>query len=126
MERTKHWPLKLFYILATVQVAWCYFWLTRPYVNTFLYEHGQERMPFQGRCLMMLPLRLAHSSSALRLAGKLFAISHFWFPRPVAPEVLVQALINVTCLAVTGILTTRMYQAASRHGLLTAFVYPLT
>ena len=34
------------YFLATVQFAWCYFWLTRPYVSTRLYELGRERMPF--------------------------------------------------------------------------------
>jgi hypothetical protein len=126
MERTKQWPLKIFYVLATVQVAWCYFWLTRPYVNTFLYEHGQERMPFQGRCLMMPIFRLANSSSALHFTGKLFAISHFWFPRPVQPEVLVQAVINIACLAITGFLTTRLYQASSRQRLLTPLIYPLT
>ncbi len=125
MLRSKRWLLPAFYALATIQVAWCYLWLTRPYVNTFLYERGQERMPFQGRCLMMLPLRFAHSSTALRMAGKLFAISHFWFPRPVVPEVLVQAVINVSCLALTGVLTTRIYQASSRRRLLTPLVYPL-
>lgn len=125
MLRFKRWLLPAFYALATIQVAWCYLWLTRPYVNTFLYERGQERMPFQGRCLMMLPMRFAHSSTALRIAGKLFSISHFWFPRPVVPEVLVQAVINVGCLALTGVLTTRIYQASSRRGLLTPLVYPL-
>ncbi len=121
----KRWPLAAFYLMATVQIAWCYLWLTRPYVNTLLYERGQERMPFQGRCLMMLPLRMAHSSTALRLAGKLFAVSRFWFPRPVQPEVLTQAVINVFCLCLTGYLTTRLYQASSRRKLLTPFIYPL-
>ena len=121
----RRWPLAAFYVLATIQIAWCYLWLTRPYVNTELYERGLERMPFQGRCLMMLPFRLAHSSTALRLAGKLFAVSHFWFPRPVQPEVLMQAVINVACLGLTGYLTTRIYQASSRRRLLTPFIYPL-
>ena len=117
--------LALFYLLATVQIAWCYLWLTRPYVNTLLYERGQERMPFQGRCLMMLPFRLAHSNTALQVAGKFFAVSHFWFPRPVQPEVLIQAFINVLCLAITGYLTTELYKASSKRRLLTPFVYPL-
>ena len=121
----KRWPLAALYLLATVQIAWCYLWLTRPYVSTLLYERGQERMPFQGRCLMMLPLRLAHSSAVLGLAGKLFAVSQFWFPRPVQPEVLIQAVINVGCLVLTGILTTRIYQASTRRGLLTPLIYPL-
>ncbi len=122
---SRRWTLPAFYLLATIQLAWCYLWLTRPYVNTFLYERGQERMPFQGRCLMMLPMRLAHSSTVLHVLGKLFAISHFWFPRPVQPEVLIQAVINIACLAVTGLLTTRIYQASSRRRLLTPLVYPL-
>ena len=121
----RRWPLLAFYLLATVQIAWCYFWLTRPYVNTFLYERGQERMPFQGRCLMMLPLRLAHSSALLHLVGGFFAVSHFWFPRPVQPEVLIQAIVNVVCLAVTGVLTTRLYEGSSRRRLLTPLIYPL-
>ncbi len=121
----KRWTLAAFYLLATIQIAWCYLWLTRPYVNTLLYERGLERMPFQGRCLMMLPLRLAHSSTALRFAGKFFAVSHFWFPRSVQPEVLTQGVINVGCLALTGYLTTRIYQASSQRGLLTPFIYPL-
>ena len=125
MLRTKRWPLFGLYALATIQVAWCYLWLTRPYVNTFLYERGQERMPFQGRALMMLPMQAAHSSTALRLAGELFAVSRFWFPRTVQPEVLIQAIINVGCLAVTGVLTTQIYTASSRHRLLTPMVYPL-
>ncbi|AXC11333.1 hypothetical protein ACPOL_1997 [Acidisarcina polymorpha] len=38
---------------------------------------------------------------------------------------LVQAMLNVICIAVTGILTTRIYQASSRRQLLTPLVYPL-
>lgn len=113
------------YALATVQLVWCYLWLTRPYVNTLLYEHGQERLPFQGRCLMMLPMYLAHRSSVLLSLAKPFSLSHFWFPRTVHPEVLTQGIIGVFCLAVTGVLTTRIYQASSRQKLLTPVIYPL-
>ncbi len=113
------------YLLATIQFAWCYLWLTRPYVNTALYEQGLERMPFQGRCLMMLPMRWAHASPTLHLMVQPFAMSHFWFPRPVQPEVLVQAAINVLCLILTGWFTTKIYQASSRRHLLTPMVYPL-
>ncbi len=113
------------YVLGTIQFAWCYMWLTRPYVNTALYEAGRERMPFQGRMLMMLPLRLAHSSVVMHWLTLPFAKSPFWFPRQVAPEVLVQAVVNVVALLAAGWLTTRMYQATSRRGLLTPFVYPL-
>ena len=113
------------YVLATIQFAWCYLWLTRPYVNTSAYELGIERMPFQGRCLMMLPMRLAHHSAALRWLTHPFTWSHFWFPRPVQPEVLVQALINVLCLLVAGYFTTRIYEASSQKRLLTVAIYPL-
>jgi hypothetical protein len=113
------------YVVATIQFVWCYLWLTRPYVNTLLYEEGRERMPFQGRSLMMLPMRWAHGSAALHLIAEPFAGSRFWFPKPVAPEVLVQAAINVMCLLVTGYLTTKIYQASSRRQLLTPIVYPL-
>jgi hypothetical protein len=117
--------LMLMYILATIQFAWCYLWITRPYVNTLQYEEGLERMPFQGRLLMMFPMRWAHHSTTLQLLTQPFAISHFWFPRPVAPEVLVQAAIDVVCLLLAGYFTTRIYQASSQRRLLTPLVYPL-
>jgi hypothetical protein len=115
----------LIYALATVQFAWCYFWITRPYINTLAYEQGLERMPFQGRLLMMLPMRWAHHSAALHRLTQTFGISHFWFPRPVAPEVLMQAAINVACLLLAGFFTTRIYQASSSRRLPTPLIYPL-
>ncbi len=115
----------IIYVIATVQFVWCYLWLTRPYVGTWLYENGLERMPFQGRCLMMLPLRLAHQSVFLNFIQKFFAMSRFWFPTPVKPEVLVQAVIWIASLLVAGFFTTRMYQVSSRRHLLTPVVYPL-
>ena len=93
-QRMKLFLLTL-YSLATIQFAWCYLWLTRPYVSTIAYENGQERMPFQGRLLMVFPLRWAHQSTLLHRLSQPFALSHFWFPRPVQPEVLVQAAINI-------------------------------
>lgn len=123
-QRMKLFLLTL-YSLATVQFAWCYLWLTRPYVSTLAYENGQERMPFQGRLLMVFPLRWAHTSTVLHRLSQPFALSHFWFPRPVQPEVLMQAAINVACLLVTGFFATRIYQAASPRRLLTPLIYPL-
>ncbi len=123
-EKTKQ-ILVAIYVLATVQFAWCYLWITRPYVNTALYEAGRERMPFQGRVLMMYPLRWAHQSSVFHWFAAPFAHSHFWFPKPVQPEVLVQAIVNVLCLLIAGLLTTRLYQASSRHAILAPVVYPL-
>lgn len=117
--------VKTVYVLATIQFAWCYLWLTRPYVNTALYEQGLERMPFQGRVLMMLPMRWAHASHTLHFLTQPFALSRFWFPRPVQPEVLVQAAVNVICLLLTGWFTTRIYERSSQRNLLTPMVYPL-
>ncbi|NYF50935.1 hypothetical protein [Tunturiibacter gelidoferens] len=125
MSRHKRICLIVVYVFATVQFVWCYLWLTRPYVNTLLYEEGRERMPFQGRSLMMLPMRWAHESIVLAWLARPLAKSHFWFPKPVSPEVLVQAGINVVCLLVAGYMTTRIYQASSRRRLLTPMVYPL-
>src|ERR1700735_5410131 len=125
MSQRKKIILIVVYVVATIQFVWCYLWLTRPYVNTLLYEEGHERMPFQGRSLMMIAMRWAHGSAALRLIATRFAGSRFWFPKPVAPEVLVQAAINVMCLLVTGYLTTKIYQASSKRQLLTPIVYPL-
>ncbi len=125
MLQRKKLMLSAVYFLATVQFAWCYLWLTRPYVNTALYEQGRERMPFQGRSLMMFPMRWSHSSRLLLWLTHPFALSHFWFPRPVQPEVLVQAAINVLCLAIAGWFTVRIYEASSRRRLLTPMVYPL-
>jgi hypothetical protein len=113
------------YVIATIQFVWCYLWLTRPYVNTFLYEQGQERMPFQGRCLMILPMRWAHQSQLLQRLTLPFEASHFWFPKPVAPEVLAQAFLNIICLLLTGYFTVRIYEASSPRRLLTPIVYPL-
>jgi hypothetical protein len=125
MLRKYYIILAAFYTIATVQFAWCYFWLTRPYINTALYEQGLERMPFQGRVLMALPMRLAHQSSGLRSAAEVFAKSPFWFPKPVQPEVLVQAIVNIFCLLVSGYLATELYRRGSKHRLLTPFIYPI-
>jgi hypothetical protein len=125
MSQRKTITLVLVYFTATIQFVWCYLWLARPYVNTSLYEQGRERMPFQGRVLMIPLMRWAHGSHMLMWLAQPFGKSHFWFPRPVAPEVLVQAVVDVTCLLLTGYLTTKIYQSSSRRQLLTPMVYPL-
>jgi hypothetical protein len=40
MSGHKRICLMVVYVFATVQFVWCYLWLTRPYVNTRLYEEG--------------------------------------------------------------------------------------
>ena len=126
MSQRKRWSLAVVFVLATVQFAWCYLWITRPYVSTREYELGLERMPFQGRCLMILPMKLANSSTIMHwISAPISKATHFWFPRTVHPEVLMQALINVICLLVAGWMTTEIYKASSQRRLLTAMVYPL-
>lgn len=114
------------YIIATIQFIWCYFRLTQPYVNTARYELGHERMPFQGRVLMALPMRWASHSRVLSwLANGLSDHSVYWFPKPVHAEVLVQAAVDVGCLLLAGWLTTKLYQASSSRHLFTPVIYPL-
>ena len=113
------------YFLATIQFAWCYLWLTRPYVNTRLYRLGRERMPFQGRILMAPVMQWAHDSKALHWLAHPFLLSRFWFPNTVQPEVLVQAAVDIFCVASAGWFTVRIYEASSRRRLLIALVYPL-
>lgn len=114
------------YIVATIQFVWCYFRITLPWVNTAKYALGRERMPFQARMLMALPMRWASHSRALAwLAKAISGHSVFWFPRPGSPEVVVQAAMDVGCLLLAGWLTTRIYRGSSSCRLLTWFIYPL-
>ena len=114
------------YFLATVQFVWCYFRLTQSYIDTAAYEVGLERMPFQGRLLMVFPLRWAsHNRWMSWLASGLHDHSVFWFPSAVSPEDLMQAVVDVGCLLLTGWLTTKLYRASSRRQVLAPMIYPL-
>ena len=113
------------YLLATVQFIWCYLWQVRPYVHTDLYEQGLERMPFQGRLLMMPVMRWAHNQSWIsQISGQMHG-NMYWFPRSMEPEALVQAIIDFACIAIAGLVATSIYQRASRLHLLTPLVYPM-
>ena len=110
---------------ATLQAVWFYLAYVRSYLNLPRYEAGTVRAPFQYRLLLMLPLRWAHGSAlCARVAGALTAMPA-WFPHGVRPESLVQAPVDVLAVAVAGLVTRRMYRAASASGLLEAAVYPL-
>ena len=118
------------YILATVQIAGCYFTLVRPYINTALYETGKERLPFQTRLLMMPLMRWAHRSHLASGAAAFFSHSRFWYLRSPEPEAVVQLWVNLASLFVAGLATQQIYRAATRarggsSGLLATFVYPL-
>ena len=112
--------------LATVHVVWFYLARVACYVDLAAYEQGRAPNPAQSRVLMMAPLRWAHGSPwVLHLAGWL-NLQRGWFPRGVRPEGLVEALIDTLAVAASGLVARAIYRRASRTGLLTAYVYPLT
>lgn len=125
MDRRKRLFLWALYALATVQFVWCYLWLVRPYVQTVWYEHGEERMPFQGRLLMIAPMQWAHTSAPLLWLSSWLSHYIYWFPRVVSPEVLAQGVISVVCVGIAGWVATRIYASASPRRLLTPLIYPL-
>lgn len=123
--RNRRLFLSFIYLMATLQFVWCYMSLSDSWVDTRLYELGMEKMPYQGRMLMMWPLRWAHSGVLIHLLADPLHLSHYWFSKHNAPEVLVQAVINVVCVLLAGYLTTKLYVASSRTGLLRDLVFPV-
>jgi hypothetical protein len=112
--------------LASIHIVWFYVNRVQAHLNIVAFEDGRERLPFQQRMMMMAPMRWAHHSAALhRLAAFLTGVPG-WFPYGVRPEGIAEAVIDLFCLAVAGLVAQRIYQASSRTGLLTDFVYPLT
>jgi hypothetical protein len=113
-------------LLASIHVVWFYVNRVPPHIQLLAYEQGRERTPFQYRLLMMYPMRWAHNSTTVaHIAHWLNSISG-WFPNGVRPEGIIQAPIDLVCVAIAGIVARRLYQRSSPHGLLTPFVYPLT
>ena len=113
-------------LLASIQFVWFYVNRVPSCIKLLPYEQGYERTPFQYRLLMMFPLRWAHQSPlVIKLAAQLTAATG-WFPHGVRPEGIVEAAIDLACVCVAGLVARRLYQASSRTGLLTPYVYPLT
>jgi hypothetical protein len=124
------WLILAMYLLATVQVAGCYFTLVRPYINTSLYENGKERLPFQTRVLMMPLMKWAHESRIAAACAAFLSHSKFWYLRPAEPEAIVQLWINLASLMVAGLMAFQIYRAAAAangkpSGFLAVFVYPV-
>jgi hypothetical protein len=114
------------YILATVQFIWFYLSRVPSCLDLLTYEAWRERTPFQYRLLMVYPLRWAHHNALLvALAAHLTRLPG-WFPRPVHPEGILEAVIDLVCVATAGVVARRIYQAASRTRALAGLVYPLT
>ncbi len=126
IQRQKIGPLaKTLYFLATVQIAWYYQGHVPSYMYLYRYENGMDRMPFQGRLMMMFLLRWAHNSAAwIALAA---AVEKFypWVLPQITPESLLLILLNTVCIIGTGAIAVRIYEASSRQRLLTIWVYPL-
>jgi len=112
-------------ILATLQVVWCYLRAVHPYMDPEKYVVGTDRMPFQGRVLLMLPLRWAENSHALQWLVAHSWRSVYWFPGPMTSEAIVEASIDVLCIAIAGWMTILLYRASSRRQWLTPAIYPL-
>lgn len=118
--------VQLLNLLATIQFVWFYLTRVPSCLDLAAYEHWAERTPFQYRLLMVYPLQWAHQSPTLaRLAANISRLSG-WFPRTAHPEGILEGVIDVLCVVLTGFIATRLYQAASRAQLLTPLVYPLT
>ena len=112
--------------LATIHVVWFYLTRVECHIRLAAYEQGQERTPFQYRLLLMAPLRWAHLSPAMHAGAAWLTLQRGFFPNGVRPEGIMQAAIDVVCVAVAGLVATRLYESGSRTGLLTVYVYPLT
>ena len=113
-------------LIASIHIVWFYIAYVPSELNLPRYEHGLERTPFQHRLLMMFPLRWAHASPWInRLADGLSAMPA-WFPHGVRPEGVVEAVIDLVCVIITGLVARSLYEASSRKKLLGPYVYPLT
>jgi hypothetical protein len=118
------WLIRAAYVLATVQFAGVYYFLTQNYLDYNRYEHGYERLPFQTRLLLAPFLRWADNNERLvRYAGR---ISHSaFFPDGIAPQDVALFFLNIASVLVAGWVAVRLYSAASGRNLAKEFVYPI-
>jgi hypothetical protein len=76
------------------------------YLDLQKYELGQERMPFQGRVLMMPLMRMAHSSAAMIRISKSPHEKRVMTAERPDPEKVLSTLIACACVAGMGLLGT--------------------
>jgi hypothetical protein len=107
--RKKNFLIVITLVLAAAQFARCYVSMNLNYLDLTKYAHGLERMPFQGRMLMMYPLRWAEQSRPLAriTAGREGALK--------SPELALLTLIAFVCICLTGLLLTSLYMKTSRQ-----------
>ncbi len=126
VKRERIGPLaRTLYLLATFQFVCCYLRHVPSYMRLMAYEHGSDRMPFQGRLLMMYPLRWAHQSSLFITVAAATDKFFPWFLPHATPESVLQLIVDTICIVITGAIAIRIYQAASKEQLLTQWIYPL-
>jgi len=113
-------------LLATAHVVWFYLNRVPSYIQLDRYEVGQERMPFQGRVLMEYPLRWAHQSHVVGAFAAWLTRLHLWLPRGVAPEDVVEFLVDFPAVIIAGLVARDMYLFYSKRRRLSAYVYPFS
>ena len=119
--------LYLLAILAAIQFVGSYIYLEFSWVNVRLWENGSERLPFQAR-LLLAPVYRAfeHWSWARNYAAALGRNTYFFPPpRGVSPGLLLEFAIGIVCVLGSGWVALRIYDAATRRGLLRGLVYPI-
>ena len=102
----------LLLVLASLQCGRAMFYSNVEYMNVVQFENGTERMPFQGRALMVPLMRFAHSSPALnRIAARTNGV-HEDTPEPQSPEKLFCGFLACICILGMGLVSA--WEAARR------------
>jgi hypothetical protein len=102
------WLMVFVFALASVHFARCYVTLTGYWINLSTYAAGMEKMPFQGRMLMMFPLRWAeHNGRIVRFASHQHGAMQ-------TPDLIVTSVVALFGLVGTGVIVTHMYREVSR------------
>lgn len=117
--------LPLVSLLASIQIVWFYINRVPSYLSLKRYESGLERMPFQGRLLMVYPLRWAHDSPAMAATVERLNATRLFLPRNLLPEDLVQGVIYLLSILIAGLVARDLYRIHSRTRLLTPYIFPL-
>jgi len=113
------WFTRITLLLASAQFIRCYIIQTYKFLDLPQYASGLERMPFQGRMLMMYPLRWAeHSPLIARLTTGPTPLFH-------SPDDLIICAIGFLSVLITGVLITRLYRRVSPQPLFPWMPYAL-
>jgi hypothetical protein len=108
LEDPLDWTILATLVMATLYFARCYVTLTGYWISLKKFADGVERMPYQGRMLMMAPLHWAdHKGALLRITSH-----HVSSMR--SPDLLIIMVAASLSLIVTGWMVIWMYARASR------------